>query len=367
MSISHAPRTGRHEPTALWYLPVAEPGGVARHVFDVAAAGIPGWRLIVLCPEGPLADRLRGAGVRTVTAEVSPQAGPLRALRQVRRTITRLAPDLVHTHLAFADFIGLAASSTTRGRHRSRIRIVTTEHGISGVRGFYQDGQVRAWTRRLFHRHRLDRTDWVIAVSRSTAHQVEEQWKRRGGISVIPNGVTAPDAPMDSRPGLRVLSLARLAPEKRIDILIRAFAKLVGRHPEARLTIAGTGESEAELRQLATAEGLDEVVAFTGVIDPEQAMRDHDVIAQLSAWENLSYTLLDALTHGLGIVTTDVGGSGEIIPPRCLVDPGELSSVAAALTTQGLEVAARPRPTGTLSDVDTMCRRIAATYAEAML
>ena len=37
---------------ALWCVPVADLGGVARHVLDAARVGIPGWRLVVLCPEG---------------------------------------------------------------------------------------------------------------------------------------------------------------------------------------------------------------------------------------------------------------------------------------------------------------------------
>ena len=51
----------------LWWTPVAERGGVSRHVLDVATHGIPGVRLIVLCPEGPLAADLRARGRAVVT------------------------------------------------------------------------------------------------------------------------------------------------------------------------------------------------------------------------------------------------------------------------------------------------------------
>src|SRR5690606_40683907 len=54
-----------------------------------------------------------------------------------------------------------------------------------------------------------------------------------------------------SRAGLRVLSLARLAPEKNIDQLMQAFAHVAHEHPEARLTIAGRGPEEGALRILA--------------------------------------------------------------------------------------------------------------------
>ena len=43
---------GSRDRIALWCVPVADLGGVARHALDAARAGNPGWRLVVLCPEG---------------------------------------------------------------------------------------------------------------------------------------------------------------------------------------------------------------------------------------------------------------------------------------------------------------------------
>src|SRR5690606_30942038 len=101
-----------------------------------------------------------------------------------------------------------------------------------------------------------------------------------------------------------------------------------------------------------------------GFVDPEQAMAEHDVLAMLSVWENCSYALLDAAARGLGVVASDVGGNPEILPQASLVDADDSAAVAAALVTQGLDLAARP----TLRDwpsVDDMCARIASTYAAA--
>lgn len=67
--------------TALWLVPVAELAGVARHVLDAATEGIPGWRLVVLCPEGSLAVELAVRGVPVVTGPVSPADGTPTAVR----------------------------------------------------------------------------------------------------------------------------------------------------------------------------------------------------------------------------------------------------------------------------------------------
>ena len=99
------------------------------------------------------------------------------------------------------------------------------------------------------HTARLRRFDAAIAVSRATADAMREKWHPRLPVTVIPNGVDAVAAPTPRAPGLRILSLARLAPEKRLPALVDGFAELHRAHPEATLTLAGTGPEEAALRR----------------------------------------------------------------------------------------------------------------------
>ncbi|MCT1997289.1 glycosyltransferase family 4 protein [Brachybacterium muris] len=355
------------EALALWCVPVADLGGVARHVLDAARAGIPGWRLVVLCPVGPLAAALRAQGTPVVTGTVSPADGTAVAVRTIRRTLQRLRPDLLHTHLAFADLAGVAAVTGLRAGRGERIRLVSTEHGISGVRGYYQAGDLQARVKAGAHRVRLLRTDRVIAVSDSTAAQVAAQWGSGQKLTVIRNGVDAPQPTPQPRAGLRVLSLARLAPEKNIDQLMQAFARVAREHPEARLTIAGRGLEEGALRTLAYSLHLEDRIDFPGHVDAGEALCAHDVVVQLSAWENLSYTLLDAAAHRLGVVATNVGGNGEILPGRCLVTADEARSpevVAARIVAQGSDLAARPGPAEHGLTVAEMTAAIADVYRE---
>ncbi|AXK46855.1 glycosyltransferase [Brachybacterium saurashtrense] len=350
--------------TALWVVPVAELGGVARHVLDTVHAGVPGWRLVVLCPEGPLAERLRALGAAVLTGPVSPAAGTLRAVRTLRRALRTLRPALLHTHLAFADLAGVTAATGIRTADGRRLPVVSTEHGIAGVPGLYRPGAAQAHLRQAAHRARLHRTDRVIAVSDSTAAQIAAQWGRARQVTVIRNGVDLPSPPTAPRPGLRVLSLSRLAPEKRIDRLLDAFAVVAASHPEARLTIAGDGPEAGALQARARQLQISERVRFPGHVEADAALREHDVVVQLSAWENLSYTLLDAVAHGLGVVATDVGGNREIVPSRCLTDAADPQAVAAAIVEQGMERERRPEAHRPGGSVAAMCARIAFVYEE---
>lgn len=356
------PGAERALPLALWVSATSEVGGVARHVLDVADAGVPGWRLAVLCPEGPLAEELRRRGHAVAVGPVGAADGMARAVGAVRRAVARLRPDLVHSHLAFADLVVLAATVGTRRPDGRRLARVSTEHGIAGVPGLYNAGRARARMMAAAHRPRLARTDQVIAVSASTREQVLAQWGDGAPITVVRHGIEPGDHP-DPRPGLRVLSLSRLSPEKRIDAVITAFSQVHGEHPEATLTIAGDGVPRAELESQVRREGLAGAVTFGGTVDARTALAEHDVVVQLSRWENLSYTVLDACAAGLGVVATPVGGNPEILPPQCLVDAVDTAAVAGAIVRQGLDLPQRP-PTGSVGgSVARMTAAIAAVYA----
>lgn len=345
-------------PTALWVVPVADLGGVARHVLDVARVGVPGWRVVVACPEGPLADALRALGAPVLTGALGPTAGTARSVRTLRRAVRTLRPAVVHSHLAHAD---LTAALATAGLP---LRLVSTEHGIAADDLVYHGTAWRSRLKVALHTARLRRADAVIAVSQATAETLRAKWHpgRGTAVHVVPNGVDPLPAAPPRAPGLHVCSVARLAPEKRLDDLLRAFAVLHARRPEARLTLAGTGPEEAALRALVADLGLTGVVGLPGHVDAPALLAQADVLVQLSVWENCSYSLLDALVHGVGAVATPVGGNPEILPADALVEASDAERVADAVERQALDPATRPTlPAGWPTRAD-MTAGIAGVY-----
>jgi glycogen(starch) synthase len=343
-------------PTALWVVPVSDLAGVARHVLDVARNGIPGWRLVFLTPPGDLPRELTSVGAAVLEQPFGPDHGLKASVSSLRQTVRTLRPAVVHTHLSYADIV---AALSVRGP-----RLVTTEHGIARDDVVYHRSTGKARVMAVAHTARLRRFDAAIAVSRATAEAMGDKWHPRTPPVVIPNGVDeqalAPQPPRAA--GLRILSLARLSPEKRLPALVDGFAELRRTHPEARLTLAGTGPEEDALRAQVSRLDLDEAITLPGFVDADEAMAGHDVLAMLSIWENCSYALLDAAGRGMGVVASDVGGNPEILPATSLVSAEEPAQVAAALATQGLDLGARPG----LNDwptVGDMCARIAETYA----
>ena len=336
-------------PLALWVVPVPDFGGVARHVVDMAAAGLPGFKLVVLAPTGKLTERLESMGVEVIHADFGPDYGFKTSYASLDAAIDRCQPALVHSHLAYADVVAAAVINARKVRHvlfkSVRVpKLVTTEHGIAGNDTVYHKSSWRSKLMEQVHRVRLWGTDKAIAVSNSTAEQMGAKWGARN-VATVYNGVDIDEvrSAVDSERSValndepRLLSLSRLSPEKGIDVLLEAFALLRTDYPQAHLEIAGSGDLADELNAQASRLGLGDSVTFSGFVDPVAAMSRSNILVQLSVWENCSYTLLDARAAGLKVVATAVGGNPEIVESNSLVNrdsPTLIQDVYQALKDQ---------------------------------
>jgi glycosyltransferase involved in cell wall biosynthesis len=343
-------------PTALWAVPVSALAGVARHVLDTVRAGIPGWRLVVLCPPGPLVGAVRAVGGAVMSAPFGPDHGLPASVRSLRRATGLLRPSVVHSHLSYADIV--VALATPGG-----IALVTTEHGIAADDRVYHGSGAKSTVMARVHQARMRRFDAVIAVSDATREAMRAKWRPRQDVHVVPNGVDPLAGPTTPSPGLRIASLARLAPEKRLGDLVDSFAILAREHPDASLTLAGAGPLGDALRSQVTSLGLGDRVRLPGHVDAAEVLGETDVLTMLSVWENCPYAVLDGLVHGTGVVAAAVGGIPEMLPAQCLVDPGDHAAVAALLAEQGEQLDARPKVPAGWPTVADMTAEVGRIYA----
>lgn len=373
MAVSHS------LPVALHCVPVPGFGGVARHISDIAEAGLPGYRLVVLCPPGALSARLKELGAEVLEANFGTDAGLMVSLRTLTSIIENLQPAIVHSHLAYADVVAAIAVNRLKARrvlHRSTHlpQLFTTEHGIAGDDTVYHGSSWRSRLMQTVHRARLWGTDGALAVSQSTADQMRRQWGARK-VGVLTNGIdllgitqaVASQRVVPDSHQLRVLSLSRLAPEKGLDVLIDAFSLLQQQVPGASLEIAGEGELLPQLQQQVKKLGLEESVSFPGFVDSLAAMGRSDVLVQLSVWENCSYTLLDAKAAGLKVIATAVGGNPEILSGAEMVPSLRQMNrdVAAALVAKKVrEAQDLPNTTFEWTTTEQMTSRLADYYGE---
>lgn len=287
-----------------------------------------------------------------------PMGSTQEAMFALRHTIRQLRPAIAHSHLAKADIL-LAAAATGLPT-----RLVTTEHHIPPDRFMFHPTLRSAVTMETVHRIRLTRFRHAIAVSESTRRDMLARWHPRPPVTTILNGVDRAPSPQSRRPGLRLLSLARLSPEKDVASTLRAFALIASEHSEATLTVAGMGTEEGALRSLAADLDIEDRTFFPGFVDASQAMAEHDVLLQPSRSDNCSYSLLDAVATGMGVAASPIGGNPEILPARCIAEFGDVRGLADIAIDQGLNPRSRPALPDAVPTVAGMAQRITTIYGK---
>ncbi len=325
-----------HRPRIL-HLTQPVDGGVARVVTDLVRSQLAdGLDVTVICPDSPLADRLRalGAHVRRWRATRSPGASLAREVRHLARLIDEVRPDLVHAHSAKA---GLAGRLAVRGR----IPTVFQPHAWS----FEAVGGGTAALALLWERWGARWAGRMICVS-----EAERVTGVRSGITgrwaVVPNGIDPerfhPASADTARAGLAPLAglpprtplavcVGRLCRQKGQDVLLRAWDTVVRRVPDARLVLVGDGPDRDRLRAHAPAS-----VLFAGAVgDPAPWYQAADLVVLPSRWEGMALAPLEAMACGRPVVVTDVDGARESLPPsftaRCLVPPEDPGALAGAV------------------------------------
>ena len=126
---------------------------------------------------------------------------------------------------------------------------------------------------------------------------------------------------------LTVLHVGRLGYEKRVDLVLRAFARLSYTFPQVRLVIVGDGPLAHLLQSLAKDLGIAHRVNFTGSVSHDQLpnlYRLADVFATASPIETQGLVVLEAMASGLPIV-----GVNALALPE-LIHPGENGLLALA-------------------------------------
>jgi glycosyltransferase involved in cell wall biosynthesis len=252
----------------------------------------------------------------------------LRALIALRGLIRRFRPHIVHSHTAKAGFLARSAALSAGLGGRSVPKLVHTFHGHV-LSGYF--GPAKTQLYRRLERALAKRTDVLVGVSEATVAELVEMGIAppdrfraiRLGLDLEPltRAAANPGAGADVRSRLGLgeedvlfTFVGRLAPIKRVDLLIDAFAAARQRDPRCRLLIVGDGELRGELEARARQSGVDGSIHFDGYrseLAPVFAASDCVVIS--SDNEGTPVSLIEAGACGCPGLATDVGGVTEVV------------------------------------------------------
>ena len=164
------------------------------------------------------------------------------------------------------------------------------------------------------HEHLLWRlSDHLVCNTLALQQILENMGVPRGGVTCIPNGVNCdffkPVLPQVAQRPPVILCVARLAQDKDHISLFRAFELVLQAMPEARLHIVGDGPEEVRLKTwVATHNLTEQILFFPGTSDVRKYYAESRVFALSSIREGQPNVILEAMSCGLPVCATAVGG-----------------------------------------------------------
>jgi glycosyltransferase involved in cell wall biosynthesis len=289
-----------------------------------------GWQSDLLIPSPrpdavlPLADEFSGTcGTVTVVPmrwDVSPSL-----LTRLRRLLRSGEYRVIHSHLVHADWHTAFAAAAGPG-----VPVVSTKHNDNPFR--------RRLPFRLIERAAANRCASIITISESLRRFTLDFTRPRAEVITVLYGLEAPAGAPDR--GLEaeaptLLTVARLVPQKGLDVLIRAMRPIGDAVPAARLRIAGDGPERPALERLVRSLGLEDRVGLLGHRDDvDQLMKAAWLLVHPTRWEGFGLVLLEAMKAGLPVVATNVSAIPEIVvagETGVLVPPDDPDALAEAV------------------------------------
>jgi glycosyltransferase involved in cell wall biosynthesis len=164
----------------------------------------------------------------------------------------------------------------------------------------------------------LKKMNCLVAVSKVSGREFIDVGYPESRILYIPNGVAVPAQERRDYGQVRyVLTTSRLSREKGVDVLLKAWAKVLQREQNLKLLILGDGPLASELFELSQSLGSASSVKFNGFVHtvPEH-LRASDLFVLPSRTEGMSNALLEAMGYGIPCVATFVGGNDEVVKPN---------------------------------------------------
>lgn len=240
-------------------------------------------------------------------------------------------PDVIHAHCLLR-----AGILAYRIWQNQGIPYIVTEHSSR-----WHNHQITEYELQ-FARPAAKHSGALICVSNALLEHLQQDLDLNRTY-VLPNAVddlffTEEVRQRNCNPNLAFINVALLNPGKRQDLLIDAFYLAFGRGTANTLSIVGAGPQRASLEQQIARHGMQSSIRLLGM-QPRSAvvklLRDSDCFVLTSDHETFGVVLTEAIASGLPVISTDCGGTAEIVTPEngVLIETGNVRALADVLVT----------------------------------
>lgn len=277
--------------------------------------------------------------------------------RQVKRALSSFRPDVVHVQ--GSDPVGVSVVKYAR---KNRIPVVTTEHNQPEVltQSLLIPGAMRKPVNNILSSYfvkRQKKSDYVTMPTKLAIDKLIGGQNLGVPVEAVSNGVDLSafkpgraDAAIYNKYKLPddvpiLLYVGRVDPEKKVGLVLRAFADFLYRCKSNKLdkmsktlfVIVGDGVDRPRLEEEAKTMGISESVKFLGRVtgpDLAELYKTGKVFATASEIETQGIVLIEAAASGLPLIAVDAGAVAEICKNGengFLIKPGDVASMSGAI------------------------------------
>lgn len=238
----------------------------------------------------------------------------IKALREIKKIINRNDIDIMHSHVVKPYIYSGLLNFFLNKKH------IFNYHGIFLKNNYYYSSfqKIIIW---IFHLviNLFSKVDLVVVPSKSSIELLKSETRLFQNIEYYYDPIEINENQEFNRPlnknGLIVIGMiARLEYQKRIDKAIFIMKNLIDMNLNIKLDIYGEGTLVDELKVLIKNYNLEDRIELKGFIkNVSEALKTFDLILYTSDFEGLPISLLEAMSYGIPVVASDVGGIKELI------------------------------------------------------
>lgn len=270
---------------------------------------------------------------------------------EIKRALGSFKPEVIHSQQAGT--IGLAAAHYARKNH---VPFVSTGHSYPDnytgqfklLRPFKKpaDAVVKAYLTSY-----MKNGEFATMPTEMAIHDLvpQKSWRFKVKVRALSNGIdlseyhpAQPKASICKKYDIdpekpRVVYVGRVDPEKSINIIIDAYAKIMKDCPKSEMIIVGDGIARTALEEEVKERGLDDRIRFLGKIMPPETVeiyRTGTLFATASETETQGIVLIEAAAVGLPLIAVDAGAVKELCQDKkngILCRPGDVNGIARAM------------------------------------
>ncbi len=254
--------------------------------------------------------------------------------------VKKFKPDIIHTQLFFgAGIEALIAAKILK------VPLIGTNH--TAISEFVRHIPIKGkWMEKASLKYvnwYYGKCNFVSAPSKSVFEEMEK-FGFKTNHEVISNPVNTSIFSVSTKYDINVLKnkfgindktfvyAGRFAPEKNIDIIVKAVALAKKKIPDIMLTMAGNGSSLEAIKKLTKELGIQENVKFLGVLsqlDLANLYRASEIFTITSTSETQSMTLIQAMACGLPVIGVRARALPEYIENNgILIEPGDYKGLS---------------------------------------